>query len=288
MSDSKRQHYVPQLLLRNFTNDDDWLFVFDKRVPEKGILKLRTKEALVESHRYTLYEFDESKNYSADRELTLVEDKASPIVEWIVESARVGKCPRLTKPEKHALNTFLCCQIFRSPDAYPSQAHIDQFFYDSVAKARKEDLVDEDVLSQLLDNRRFIDILEHNLLAESAISETVVTVSGISKHIRGKGLRIVTVEHSKSSFIVGSKSFARVILHGSLGPFEPEGYLWFPIAHDVVVTPFGRPNREEVSVAKTSFIRRLNKATYEQSTVIVGRSRDLVESLARVALRPVT
>ena len=276
----------PQLLLRNFTDDEDWLFVFNKRVPEKGVLNLRTKETLLERHRFTLYDFDESKDYSADEELRLVEDKASPVIEKIVESARVGKCPHLTGKEKHALDTFFCCQIFRSPDVYPSQEKIDEFFNDAVARVQKNKLVSEDTLSQLLGNRSFIDILEHNMVAESAIAETVVTRSGISDHIRGKGLRIVTVETSKSSFVVGSKSFARVVLYGSLDPVDPEGYLWFPISHDVVVTPVGRPSREEVSAAKTSFVRRLNEATFDQSTVIVGRSRALVKSLARKLLVP--
>ena len=269
------------MLLRNFTDHKGWLFVFDRRISDKGVLKMRPKQALAENHRYTLYEFDKSKDYSVEKALSIVEGKASQVMAKIVESARVGKCPHLTRPDKHALDTFFCCQIFRSPDAYPSQVQIDQFFYDSVAKARKENLVAEDILSQLLDNRRFIDILEHNMVAESAISETVVTRSGVSDHIRGKGLRVVTVERSKSSFVVGSNSFARVILHGSLDPVDPEGYLWFPIDHDVVVTPVGRPGREEVSAAKTSFVRRLNEATLDQSTVIAGRSRALVESLTK-------
>ena len=247
-------------------------------------MKLRPQKALAENHRYTLYEFDETKDYSVEKSLSIIEGKASKVIARIIESARVGKCPRLTRPEKHALDTFFCCQIFRSPDAYPSQVQIDEFFHDSVAKARREKLVSEDILSQLLDNRRFIDILEHNMVAESAIAEAVVTRSEISHHVRGKGLQIVVVEQSKSSFVVGSKSFARVVLNGSLDPVDPERYLWFPISQDVVVTPVGRPGREKVSAAKTSFVRRLNVAMFDQSTVIAGRSRELVESLARKEL----
>lgn len=269
------------MLLRNFTDDDGWLFVFNKRISDKGVLNMRPKQAFAENHRYTLYQFDESKDYSVEKALSIVEGKARQVMAKIVESARVRRYPHLTRPEKHVLDTFFCCQILRSPDAHPPQVDIDRMFHNSVAKARKEGLVPDDILSELLDNRRFIDILQHNMVAETALSETVVTRSGISDQIRGKGLRIVTVKHSKSSFVVGSNSFAKIVLHGSLDPVDPEGYLWFPIAHDVVVTPVGRPGREEVSAAKTSFVRRLNEATLDQSTVIAGRSRALVESLTK-------
>ena len=146
---------------------------------------------------------------------------------------------------------------------------------------RKGKQISEGVLSELLANRRYIDILEHNMVAESALAEVVITRSRISDHIRGKGLHIVTAKQSKSSFIVGSRSFARAVLYGELDPIDPEGYLWFPISQDVVVSPVGRPSREEVSAAKTSFVRTLNEAMFDQSTVIAGRARALVESLAR-------
>ena len=106
MSTPKRQHYLPQMLLREFTDKDDWLFVFDKRIRGKGVLKLRAQQALAEVHRYTLYGFDESKDYSVEKVLQKVEGNAAKVTRKIVEAARTGKCPRLSRPEKHDLDTF--------------------------------------------------------------------------------------------------------------------------------------------------------------------------------------
>ncbi len=67
MSVPKRQHYVPKMLLRNFTDENGWLYVFDGRVPTIGVRRSRPEQAFVQKDFYTRYSYEHAdKSYSIE------------------------------------------------------------------------------------------------------------------------------------------------------------------------------------------------------------------------------
>ena len=116
MSIPKRHHYVPQMLLRRFTNAKGMLHFFDKRVPEKGVLTGAPKNLFLESHLYTVFDKEGSKDVTLERDFAVLEGEADQIMEKIVMAARKGLAPNLTADEKETWNLYFYSQWKRVPD----------------------------------------------------------------------------------------------------------------------------------------------------------------------------
>ena len=121
MSEPKRQHYVPIMLLQNFIDENGWLYVFDRRAPEIGARRSRPEQAFLERHFYTRYTYEHAeKSYSIEHELNRMEGAAARVVRNIVISARAGEKPNLTQQEKDAWDAYFCSQLTRIPEVRPS------------------------------------------------------------------------------------------------------------------------------------------------------------------------
>ena len=81
MSNPKRQHYIPKMLLKHFADDKGQLSSFANDAPEKGVDTERNPKSLsYEKHLYTRTKLDGSKDYSTEKSLSEIESKADPIV----------------------------------------------------------------------------------------------------------------------------------------------------------------------------------------------------------------
>ncbi|GAA0204408.1 hypothetical protein GCM10009081_19390 [Brevundimonas nasdae] len=66
-----------------------------------------------------------------------------------------------------------------------------------------------------------------------------------------------------------------------LTAIDPKRTVWLPIAPDVAVGPGKRDQWEQgFTLEEAKPIRDLNEATWGQSSMVVGRSPDLIRSLA--------
>ena len=70
---------------------------------------------------------------------------------------------------------------------------------------------------------------------------------------------------------------------GSEGQLShPETELWFPIAPDVAVSPWGKAMTETLFEFAGNDVRRVNETIFKHSTIIAARSEALLRSLARL------
>ena len=83
MNVPKRQHYVPQMLLRRFTDEDGFLYWCNG----SKIQKSRPKQVFFENHLYTKYNDDGEVDVSVENHLSIMEGSNSPIIEKIINSA---------------------------------------------------------------------------------------------------------------------------------------------------------------------------------------------------------
>ncbi len=114
----KRHHFVPEMILKRFTNSRGKLFYFDKRIPSGGVSEASTRELFFKKHLYSEFRPDGSKDASLEIELSKLETRAGEVVEKIVTSAKIGRAPLLTTTEKRTWDTFLGIQLKRLPDIY--------------------------------------------------------------------------------------------------------------------------------------------------------------------------
>lgn len=118
---AKRQHYVPRLLLKRFTDSKEHLWVFDKW--ERKTFESSIEKVAAENFYY---------NYKVsgvlrtlENELTGYESKASIIIDSIVES---NSLLSLTDDDKYKLSEFISLQYLRTPFAFEQTLN----FYDQL------------------------------------------------------------------------------------------------------------------------------------------------------------
>ena len=282
MSVPKRQHYIPKLLLRNFTDEDGWLYVFDTRVPMIGVRRSRPEKAFFEKDFYTRYTYDQAdKSYSIEHDLARMEAAAARVVRKIVTSARAGSKPDLTQQEKDDWDGYLCSQMMRIPEVRPSEEELDRLrrqLGENILKQGEWSPTAIRNVKHVVSDAQMVSQSNQNIKASLAIPKDDI----ILDVIRGKGIRIARIRRASRSFVIGSKPIVKVTPPGHRHLADPAVDAWLPISHDVAVTPASKPGKEEiVEITNNQFVRWLNDEVFNQSIVIAGRSEVLVKSLTK-------
>ena len=297
-NDPKRQHYIPKMLLRNFCNDNDKLWVGDKS--QDKIYSTTPDNVFVESNFYTRYAFDRvpenceyqefsnaiEKGYEYEEALSALEGKADSVVRIIIELARKMKCPELSPEQETAFKQFVMALARRTPE---SQKRVslggDRDIFYEASKARADELnynlPDREILYQDLRIRKLKECIESNVNARFAAGDRPNIQSEVARFCREVGLRVARICMPKRSFIIGSHGLTIIPLDHKSSPMR--GSL-IPIAHDVVVqmTPFpDKKNLLCLDQGSDSLVRTINKTTAAQSKIIAGRSEALIRSLMR-------
>ena len=150
---SRRHHYIPQMLLRNFCDDDDLLWVGDRTRgrlfqcgPEgvfvKRNLNMKYSFDSVQSghgNNEFLSSIDMSDEY--ERTLSQIENRAAPVVRKIIQQARCNRCPQLTPEEGDNWKGFVLAMARRTPESQKrvaSDRSFDDIFYEVVMATAKK------------------------------------------------------------------------------------------------------------------------------------------------------
>ena len=276
MNEPQRQHYVPIMLLKQFTDEEGWLHVFGRRFTTNKVLRMKPKQAFVVKNLHTIYDMEGRKDYSNERILSRIEGAADPVVKKMISAVRELERPQLTHEEKEIWNRFFTCQWFRSPDAYPPPDIEDEMFEESLRDYFKDN---SEAIESVLSSDDLPKMIKHNAKAGMALSADRSSAFDI---VRSSGIRFAVIKNPRRSFVIGSDSLAKVIPRGVASLSNPDSYQWLPIAHDIAVTFASIPGHGElIETVDGQFVRTVNRATFSQSTQIAGRSRELVASLAR-------
>ncbi len=274
---SKRHHYVPQMILRNFVNKQGSLHCFHKEY--RHPFPASPEKVFVETGLYV------QQGAGADaKECELsaqIEGPVAPIVDRIVACARKGKLPSLKPDEKFTWDRFFYVQMLRTPtaradinDAELIRDVCEQFEkrvgplssteraeFDGSAEKRQEAV-----------NNAWID------------SFTEQPQGDLFQALRRKGLLVLVLENPKKSFVVGSMPVLPMI-PAEMILDNDEATNLFPVARDIAVACVGRCNDEELwllpkGTQGTEILRKINKAIFKQSSIIASSSENLVDSLA--------
>ena len=288
MSSPKRHHFVPQMHLKRFVAQSGRLYWFDKRFSQKVVRRSNPAQVFLENDLYNVLDIDGVRDSSVELTLADIEGQANSIIEKIVSTARAGKPPNLTREEKSFWDQYFSCQWIRVPDAMRasgvrglSEAEM-RYWVSSILmeyESEGHELTSED--REVLDDPGELSRRFHNTRAKIVLESPLELLSVIGN----KGLCVATITSSKRSFVIGSNPIVKLNPPGRTYLADPNVQAWLPLAHDVAITPaLSRGEEKLMEFSEGRIVRELNEATFKQSTAIAGRSRRLVESLARKML----
>ena len=278
MSRPKRHHYIAQMHSKRFTDPDGILYVFDKRFPQKGVQKRTPRNLFVEGDLYTQFDETGTKDVSVETEfLAPLEGKAGPVIEKIVSAARRGDTPNLSVAEKDVWVEFTYIQFKRVPER--REKNKEEIFeeirreIDFIGQFRRN--ADHEL--SILDDEETMERLWRNISIQSV--QQPLSREGAAILLEKRiGVAVIRKLKLKRSFIVGSNPVVKMSNPGRSHLADPTVELWLPLARDVAVSPCPG-ERDKVVYANDRHIREINKSIFQQSTVIAGCSRELIESL---------
>ncbi len=286
-NDPKRHHYIPKILLNNFLDDKNRLWVYDK---EKGKLYPGTPTNIfVQRNLYRTLNLDQGNySYEAEEELSRIESRAAPVIRRIIQCVRNNEHPKLSVEERLSWTRFYHASCRRTPEFAEEMLRLDEQ-YDDVFHMAIERLL----LQQGIDppNREFLDsnpilsgakpAMKQNTKAGFASGEHPHLKSDVKCFSRKTGLLIAVIRQPRRSFVIGSHGV--VIVQPAHKRDQVYGS-WLPIAYDVIVAPTSTPEKELLLPLNDSndyIIKRINRASFQQSRIVAGRSKDLICSLMK-------
>lgn len=278
MNNPKRHHFVPQLLLKRFTNDEGLLYFYDKRRPENGVCCTGPSNLFVESHFYSELGDDGGQDPWLERILAKLESNTEPILQRIIESARKGELPNLSQEEKEIWDYFLYYQWKRVPDSLDRASGLEDF---DAELQRTLDRVEKD-FRKLTDEewQRFRDPDYKRKLRQNVKVDVVARIGpDVLKIIKYKGLGIGVIENPKKSFVIGSNPVVKLTYRGQTHLADPSVELWLPISSDIAILLLPSHKQEKLLPLSDENVRHLNRSILSQSTVVACRSESLIRSL---------
>lgn len=278
----KRQHFIAQMLLRRFADENGKLFFFSKNFPAKGVLATTPRNLFCQNHIYTAEDKHGAMDVGLERSYAELEGLANGVIEKIVMSARRGGKPHLTAEERGIWDFFFYNQWKRVPDFHLKFLATEQFnFKLKEAGAAFAANVRPFTPSE---ERELQDPVWQERVKQNAKIHALTRASPrILAFLKGKGLGIAVIRNADKSFVIGSFPVVKLAHPGREHPADPTVEIWLPIAHDVAVSPAPVPSSEEllVEIHDDSPVRAINAAIFRQSTAIAGRSQKLIASLVR-------
>ena len=263
MSGYKRQHFVPEMLLKNFSfrkNGRKRLHSFDKNSSGKGIREISPRSFCFEENIYTRYGEDGTRDVSAEKDYGNLEARTGEIIKKIMEAARTNKYPQLSCDERRTLGHFIICQGFRIPD-------------------RSDPITDRDFIILAVENpeilkkpREEIDKLRKEKRLEF-LTRYIEAPEEILSSFKDKGPVIRIAREGEEVFVIESNP---VLL------MEPDNNLpevWLPIASNVAVTPCSTRGNDGFIESGDLDIHSFNKDVFRQSKMIAGNSEKLIRSI---------
>jgi hypothetical protein len=280
VSAPKRHHIISEMLQSRFTDETGQLYFFDKRNREKGVQHTGPNNLFVKRHAYSLLNPDGTKDTSLETHYSQIEGVANEIIEKILTAARSGKVPHLTKQEKRDWDNFVHHQWKRSPDFQASawtevdfetslKSHIEEF------EQRLRPLTDEE--RALLESAEGKSRLRHNATVGALSDPGPLAAEALDS----RGLGIAHIRTPTKSFVIGTSPVVKLTHRQTPELTHPTTEMWLPISADIAVSPAGESGAERlVVISDERHVRAINTAIAKQSTVIAGRSRALLVSLA--------
>ena len=274
----KRHHYVPEVILKRFTDEGDWLHLFSKR--DKRTRRTRIRNAFCEGHLYSEELADGSKDPRVEHDLSWLEGVIEPILSKLELAGRTGVNPNLTAIEILTWRFFFVVQWKRVPDLHKT-----------VATNEESTAVLNEILNEMSVEfpDRYAEICAFR--EPVAIRRTVrnARISGVAEvsdcvmnAISSRGIAVLAITAPTKALIIGSRPVVQLGFREGLKLVDEATEMWLPISSKIAVGLGPRNQREIVYFLSDHVaIRHFNLAIARQSTEFASHSALLTNSVAK-------
>jgi len=271
----KRHHFIPQMMLRHFTDVDGRLWFWRRDFAKGDVRKTGTGQLFFENDLYTRFLADGSKDVALENFFAAMEGSSASFIGQLADAVRSGKQPALDPGAWNLWDLFFYYHLKRTPGAIKAIG-AETGFGDDIKAAAAEIRAIRSEAGQ--------DAAEPSL--EEWIAKNAVVLAQAAKpgeallaQFRTMGLAIYHIDDPQKSFIVGDVPGATATFRVRNGWSRPT--LFLPLTWDIAVGQLaGRRVVEMVPVDREQ-VRRMNVASASRSVVIAGRSEALIASLSR-------
>ncbi|WP_033073843.1 DUF4238 domain-containing protein [Sphingopyxis sp. MWB1] len=274
----KRHHFIPQMMLRHFTDAEGRLW-FWRREFEKGDIRFTsTQNLFVQKDLYTVVLPNGEKDVALEKFFSLLEDVGVKFISDLAAIVRDGSVPDLDERAWQFWSDFFYYHLKRTPgfiEAFAAQMNLEGRVKKAVAK------IEADLQAsgtQQSDPDLALRIRRNAIVTAQRSPPSAEVREAFSK----MGLAIYVNRDPKKSFIVGDVPGATVAFRLPDRSWS-RPTLFLPLTWDICVGQLDRRKEVEVVGVEPDQVRRMNEASATRSTLFAGRSEQLIESLSRNA-----
>ncbi|KZK75397.1 hypothetical protein PsW64_05301 [Pseudovibrio sp. W64] len=276
MSESKRHHFIPKFILKNFADESNLLWVKREGEPfQTGIVN-----AFVESELNTFTDKKGNKDKALEVNYSQIESDAKPLVERIIEFSEKKICLPISENDKYTWNVFFYHQYGRAPDIFRKlgiEADFEDVWqqatqkFEEYAKANNIQ-IDAEELKNVKDPANF-DKFKQNTRVTARKNHDPEILATLNR--RGLAYGVVTKESDE--LIIGDHPFVRLGQTGNLE--DPTTEFWLPISSKVAVSPYGQALDRKLIELTSSQVHLINSTIFEQSNIIASKQRSIIDGL---------
>ena len=249
MSKTKQPHFVPRLILRNFTDSAGLLHCFDKRT--KCFYSTTPARAFRKSGLHS---------QQVEDQLGGVESQFGPVVRKVIHHAGQNEWPGLSRGETSALRSFLMIQLRRTPEFL---ALYKQLIARQVGRPLTTD--EERAIEQAWANSHSLELTDE-----------------VETAFRSKGVGAGRVLGQQKALVIGSHPVA-VSCPNGIPITHPEAAFHMAISPDIALGLLGGDD-EKVTLGwlDEELVDRLNLDVLQRSYVIASHGSKLTKSVAKM------
>lgn len=278
---SKRHHYIPQFILRNFADDESYLHCIAKHSPEHKYFRTTPKNVFLETNLYTEFSEDGTRSTQAETKLSQIEGKFSEVITKIVEAVRSGGDPAVEPSDEDVLREFINLQINRHPEIKETLRNLCQ------RPGTLQSYV-ERWLGRPLNNAELEALNEFrgNRLADRVFTDTMNVPDDAPgswmPDLKQQRIGICKIGEGAGEFVIGDKQI--VIIPSETGDrnlMSPGVWLLYPISYDVgVLWGLMDWEKKRIIFADPRWVCDINQESFRTSqSIVAGRSERQIRLL---------
>ena len=282
MNETRRHHYVPQLLLSEFTDKDGTLFFLDNcsQTPvmkKSGPINLFVKRDLYK-HVGKLIDV----TTDVEEQFGKIETLFAPIHQDIIKSIRKGNTPKIGSHKKSILIEFIVAQWRRTLDQKNRMRETASDIVARRIKSAKQEIEmahgpltpEEEEYVGLKAQEEYVELLQLNGMASLS--------PNIQSQLQQREFHYLRVQNDELSFVVGSNP---VIWYQDMDRPIPDGQVkdvFLAISSDIALKLVeGSRGSQVVNLFDGDLVQEWNEKIRDQSHMIAGHSEPLIRSLFR-------
>lgn len=284
---SKRHHYIPQFLIRNWADETGKVWVYNQYT--QRIFLTSPSNIFAKSHLYAYQsDLESAKNDVFEKIFSREEKRVSKILRRIIATIRSGQPEILNPEEALQCRLFLISMARRTPE---SQSRLRGFdgdpFLEAVKRlpeARSMGLDDPEVLYRNAKVREMKKMVESNVNAVFASGTLPRDRKKAFAHAQETCMLAMHVKDPRHSFLLGSHGYSYTTDVDENGNSHVSA--WLPIAPDVAIALTDWPEDMNVSHFEDQgkekrFARVVNESTLVLSKCMVSTNKQLLKNLRR-------